>query len=49
MVDNFDLIKSCMDVIEKENLNKELNSITYYYRIRWISSIFNNHFISFKY
>ena len=30
-MNNFDLIKSCMDVIEMESFNKELNSITYYY------------------
>lgn len=37
----FDLIKSCMDAIEIESYNKELNSITYYYSLRDYGSLMN--------
>ena len=40
-MNNFDLIKSCMDVIEMESFNKELNSITYYYSLRDYGSLMN--------
>ena len=36
-----DFFKSFMDVIEMENFNKELNSITYYYSLRDYGSLMN--------
>ena len=40
-MNNFDLINSCMDVIEMKSFNKELNSITYYYSLRDYGSLMN--------
>ena len=40
-MNSFNLFKSCMDVIEMESFNKELNSITYYYNLRDYGSLMN--------
>lgn len=40
-MNSFNLFKSCMDAIEIESYNKELNSITYYYSLRDYGSLLN--------
>ena len=40
-MNSFNLFKSCMDIIEMESFNKELNSITYYYSLRDYGSLMN--------